>query len=261
MEKSNIQKIPKLIHFVWLGGEKPEVAKKCIESWKKFCPDFEIMEWNEKNFDINSHPFVLEAYQHKKWAFASDYIRLYVVEKYGGIYFDSDVEVVKDLTPLLQHESFFCFEHSALVATSTFGCVKNHPVIQEFLKLYQDRHFVKKNGKFNTNANTELLTALLKFRHGLKVDNSLQELDDGVVVFPNEYFCPKNYMTGKVHKTQNTYCIHHFDGSWLKESKKKMDKFFGKIVSCIGEKNAQKFSNMYFKNHLKKVWRQLNNKK
>lgn len=249
--------IPKIIHYVWLGAEKPELAKKCIESWKKFCPDFEIREWNENNFDINSHPFLKEAYENRKWAFASDYIRLDVLERCGGVYLDVDVEILKDLTPLLNHGAFFGFEHGSLLQTSTFGCVKNHPFISEFLKTYDNKHFVNKKGKFETTPNTEILTVLLQHKHGLKVDNTYQQLEDGVAVFPNDYFCPKNYMTGKVHGTENTYCIHHFDGSWLKDSKKKADRFFGKVVSLIGEKTADRFAAAYFKSHLKKVWKNI----
>lgn len=252
------ERIPKIIHYVWLGGEKSELAEKCIKTWKEACPDFEIREWNESNFDVNSHPFLKAAYENKKWAFASDYIRLAVLEEYGGIYLDVDVEILKDLTPLLENEAFFGFEHESLLQTSTFGCIKHHPYIKEFLKTYDKKQFIKKNGKYDTTPNTEVLTVLLQHLHNLKVNNTYQELENCVTVYTNDYFCPKNYMTGKIRKTENTFAVHHFDGSWLKESRKKSDKFLGKIVALIGEKTSNKFSSMYFKSHLKNVWKKLN---
>ncbi len=249
-------KIPKIIHFVWLGGEKSPIAQKCIESWKKNCPDFQIVEWNEKNFDVNSHPFVKEAVEKKKWAFASDYIRLWALAKFGGIYLDTDVEVCKDLTPFTELNAFFGFEHRYVLQASTFGCAKNHPYLIDFLKIYDGRHFIDEKGKQAVTPNTEILTALLKYKYGLELNNTYQKLSDGVVVFPNEYFCPKNYMTGKISKTQNTYCIHHFDGSWLKTSKKKRDRLFGKFVKIIGEKTAIRFAGMYYKSQFKKIWKE-----
>ena len=140
--------IPKIIHYCWFGrGEKPELAKKCIASWKKFCPDFEIREWNEDNCDYLAMPFMAEAYAAKKYAFVSDVMRLVVLEQYGGVYFDTDVEVLRDISPLLDDEGFIGFENDQYVASGlTIAAEAHHPVIQAMIEEYKKLHFAGADG-------------------------------------------------------------------------------------------------------------------
>lgn len=203
--------IPKIIHYCWFGGgEKPAVAKKCIESWKKFCPDFEIHEWNEDNCDYLAIPFMAEAYRAKKYAFVSDVMRLLVLEQYGGVYFDTDVEIIRAFDDLLVYKAFFGFETYEFVNTGIgFGAEAHNSIVEQMLREYEPlldgRHGVVGCPGLNTDA-------LLKF--GLKQNGRLQELDD-VMIFPADYFNPMDSTTGKLTKTENTYSIHRYSMSWI----------------------------------------------
>ena len=137
--------IPRIIHYCWFGGnEKPEIVKKCMASWKEKCPDFEIKEWNENNFDINMFPYTKEAYENKKWAFVSDVARLWIIYNYGGIYMDTDVEIKGDFGELLSYDSFMFFESVDIATGLGFGAKKNNKLVKAILDDYNDRHFVKK---------------------------------------------------------------------------------------------------------------------
>ncbi len=206
-------KIPHIIHFFWFGGaNKPDSVMKCIASWEKFCPDFEIREWNEDNYDIHKHPFMEKAYTDKKWAFVSDYARLDVLYQFGGIYLDTDVEVLKDLSPLCVHAGYFGFEANDKVADGLgFGFSAGHPVLKEMMDSY--------DGLDEYIESPRLRTEVL-IRHGLKLDGSMQELED-IYVYPSDYFSPKDYRTGRTVITENTFSIHHYDSSWKGKSAKK----------------------------------------
>lgn len=211
--------IPKKIHYCWFGGNPlPELAIKCIESWKKYCPDYEIIEWNENNFDINYCEYVKEAYDAKKWAFVSDVARLYALVNYGGIYMDTDVEVLKSLDDILKYEAVSGFENEHSVPTGLMGCKKNQELFKELLHEYNDIHFVRKDGTYDTTTNVVRITNIC-LKYGLKLNNSFQVVN-GFALFPKDYFCPKDYVTKKINLTKNTYTIHHFDGSWLSEEAK-----------------------------------------
>ena len=139
--------IPKVIHYCWFGGNPlPELAKKCIESWKKFCPDYQIIEWNESNFDLNINTYVKEAYTAEKWAFVSDVARLYALVNYGGIYMDTDVEVLKPLDDILNFKAVSGFETKERIPTGMMACEKGHPLFEEFLREYNEAHFIKNDG-------------------------------------------------------------------------------------------------------------------
>jgi len=215
--------IPKTIHYCWFGrNPKPKLAEKCIRSWKKYCPDYEIIEWNEDNFDISSAPlYVRQAYEARKWAFVTDYVRLWVVYEHGGIYLDTDVEVIGKLTFVLHESAFFCFECGDYVNTGLgFGAEKGHSILKEMMQDYENGAFILPDGSFDTTPcpirNTEVLC-----RNGLKRENSIQILKDNIKIFPEEYFCPKNYFTGEINITANTSAIHHYDASWIPEKKKR----------------------------------------
>ena len=211
--------IPKKIHYCWFGGnELPELATNCINSWKKFCPDYEIIRWDENNFDITSNQYVKEAYESKKFAFVTDYVRLYVLYNYGGIYMDTDVEVIKCLDEFLRFEGFSGFETETSVPTGIMASVKHTELMHQLLQYYNKRHFIT-NGKLDTTTNVETITKIL-MEKGLKIDNSLQCID-GFSLFPKDFFCPKNYQDGQIYLTSNTATIHHFSGSWQSIEQKK----------------------------------------
>lgn len=208
--------IPKKIHYCWFGGNPlPDLAKKCIESWKKFCPDYEIIEWNESNFDVNCNAYVKEAYQAKKWAFVSDVVRLYALVNYGGIYMDADVEVLKPLDSLLTHEAFSGFESDTAIPTGIMACCKGQALFKELLEEYNTAHFIQEDGELDLTTNVVRITNTC-LKYGLNLDNSLQTVN-GFTLYPKDYFCPKDATTRELRITENSYTIHHFDGSWLPE--------------------------------------------
>lgn len=206
--------IPKTIHYCWFGGNPlPPLAVKCIKSWEKYCPDYEIIEWNESNFDIDAAPlYVRQARDAKKWAFVTDYVRLYVLTTYGGVYMDTDVEVVKSLDPYLDHAAFSGFENEVRVPTGIMACEKEFPLFTELLLYYDTASFLKKDGSPDVTTNVDIITKIL-LQRGLVLNNQYQEID-GFALYPNDYFCPLSYSTGKLKKTGRTVTIHWFNGSW-----------------------------------------------
>lgn len=211
-----LNEIPKLIHYCWFGGnELPDLALKCIESWKKYCPDYEIIEWNESNFDLGCSDFVNEAYKAKKWAFVSDYARLKVIYDNGGIYLDTDVELVKSLDSLLKEKCYFAEETTGYVATGLgFGARKHDSTVALLLDEYNGKHFINADGTYDMEQcpikNTKPLLKL-----GYKFDGKDIWRCENFVVFPPEYFCPLDFNTNKMHITDNTMSIHLYDASWL----------------------------------------------
>lgn len=220
----------KILHYCWFGrNKKPKILKKCLASWKKFCPDYEIKEWNEDNFDVNCCAYVKEAYQAKKWAFVSDYCRFFVLYNYGGIYLDTDVEIIKSIDNL--PATFVGFENPKSCNSGLIrGALKKDKICKLMLESYENDHFILDDGKLNTNTVCSRETALFQ-NFGLKLDNTLQQIEE-TTVFPTEYFCPQDMLTGKICITENTYSIHRYQGSWL--SKKEKFKLF--IRKILGNK-------------------------
>ena len=210
--------IPKIFHYCLFGrGEKPELAKKCIASWRRFCPDFEIREWNEDNCGDLSIPFMAEAYAAKKYAFVSDVMRLVVLEQYGGVYFDTDVEVLRDISPLLEDEGFIGFENDNYVASGlTIAAQAHHPVIQAMIAEYKTLHFLNPDGSINAVGCPHLNSDVME-RFGL-VRNGQEQLVAGIHVYPEDYFNPMDSTTGKLTKTEHTYSIHWYSMSWMGKS-------------------------------------------
>lgn len=212
--------IPKKIHYCWFGGNPlSEMAQKCIESWKKYCPDYEIIEWSEDNFDISCNDYVKEAYEAKKWAFVTDYARLKIIYDNGGIYFDTDVEMVKPIDALLNDKAFFAMESAGIVATGLgFGAEKQSEIIKSLMDSYEDEHFILGENKYNLTTCPMRDSKIFK-NMGMKELDEIQHVGEAVI-YPKDYFCPKNWELNKIEITENTVCIHHFDASWYSENDK-----------------------------------------
>jgi hypothetical protein len=212
--------IPKTIHYIWLGGNPlPPLAEKCIESWKRFCPDYEIKKWDETNFDVSSNQYCKEAYEAKKFAFASDYVRLHVLVNYGGVYMDTDVELIKPIDSYLVHQAFSGFESEKSIPTGIMACEKGFALFNDLLSDYNGRSFILPGGKQNTTTNVHFITESC-LKKGLILNNTFQTVD-GFALYPYDIFCPKNFDTGKYNVTENTVAVHHFAGSWVPEHKHK----------------------------------------
>ena len=210
--------IPKKIHYCWFGrGEKPKLAQKCIASWKKHCPDYEIIEWNEDNFDLDYNGFTRYCYDNKKWAFLSDFARLVVVAEYGGIYFDTDVELLKRPDELLQYEAFYGFENDKNIATGLgFGSEANHPAILSMKARYEEI-VPNANGSYPMIVCPALNTeALLPF--GLVLDGTLQNIA-GAQILPADWLNPYDDPTGRLNRTKNTVSVHWYSKSWMSKRK------------------------------------------
>lgn len=237
--------IPKTIHYCWFGGKPmPTELKKYIKTWKKKCPDYEIKEWNESNFDINSNEFVKAAYLSKKWAFVSDYVRLYVIYKYGGIYLDTDVELLKNLDHLLNNELFLGIQQNDSYATTGlgFGATPKNIYVKQMLDVYDGLKFDSKN--VINLACPILVTDVLK-KYGYKIENRTQVLCDGaIIVYSSEYFDPIAPGSSKNLMSQNSYSVHHYTSSWL--SKKTILK--RKLCNLIGQNNVNKIRKFFRKN-------------
>ena len=217
--------IPKIIHYCWFGrGPLPELAQKCIASWKKYLPDYEIKEWNEDNFDVNIIPYTAEAYQAKKYAFVSDYARFWILYRYGGIYFDTDVEVIRPIDDIIERGNFMGFEtdpkpqlkedaSEASVAPGLgLGVNPGRGLIKKMLDFYEGRHFEFVPGGIGQLTIVHIATEVLR-KAGLKQQQGIQQVDD-MWIYPAEYFCPINLKTGRIHVKPNTRTIHHYAGTW-----------------------------------------------
>lgn len=236
--------IPKVIHYCWFGKNPyPDDFQKYLLSWKKYCPDYEIIEWNEDNFDINSNAYVKEAYECRKWAFVTDYVRLWAISNFGGIYMDTDVEVIKPLDEFLFEDAFSGFESEQYVPTGIMAGIAHQPAVEDLLKEYDTRHFIDEDGNMLLNTNVEYITDYFVSK-GLVLNNCKQTIN-GFTLYPNDYFCPKNSRTLAIEVTDNSYTIHHFAGSW-EESKRrdiikrilgpKIMKYVIKIMDKLGIK-------------------------
>ena len=232
--------IPKKIHYCWFGkGQLPELALKCIASWKKYLPDYEIKEWNEDNFNLDLYPYTREAYNNRKFAFVTDVVRLYALYHEGGIYMDTDVEVLKPLDCFLSHIAFSGFENEQAVPTGIMASEKGGKWAKENLSYYNGRHFQKKNGELDLTTNVRIITDYMLLV-GLKQNNTFQDFPNLITFYPKEYFCPKNFETEELELTDNTYTIHWFNGSWHDEFLKSMANYRKIIKKRYKNKKVQK---------------------
>ena len=247
--------IPKVIHYCWFGGSPiPDSSQKCISSWKKYFPDYEIKQWDETNFDFNSCNYVKEAYQAKKWAFVSDYARFWILYNYGGIYFDTDVEVIKPFDDILISGSFMGEEISAADSNNEeqedifrvnaglgIGAESNTSLYKEILDYYKGEHFINNDGTENHETVVTRVTNIL-LRYGFKGNGAIEDID-GFRFYPPEYFSPINYKTSVITITANTHSIHHYTGSWQTEWEKKETEKMQELTKKYGPSKA----NIYFK--------------
>ena len=202
--------IPKIIHYVWVGNnEKPKDIKRCMETWKKHLKDYEIIEWNEKNFDIDSNKFVKEAYEARKWAYVSDYIRAYAIYNYGGIYLDTDVLVVESLDSLLDNRAFVGYENPQYPFTAVFGAIKGHPLTKDILDYYKNLSFEFDPQDEMAKVNTKIVSDILIKKYGCQINNHEQTLRTNIHVYPDNVLC---------NPSLNSIAIHVFTGTWM-ESK------------------------------------------
>lgn len=239
-------KIPKTIHYFWFGNNKQsELIKKCIRSWRKYCPDYRIIKWDESNFDINICAYVREAYKTKNWAYVSDYARFYVLNKYGGVYLDTDVELLKPIDSIIQKGPFFALE------TSDFNSVApglgmasnaNNDILKKILDMYNNEHFILKDGSLNKVPVGERIRPIL-IQYGLKDVKNIQNVK-GFNVYPHDYFCPLNYYTGEFKMTKNTVAIHHYASSWMSDSDRKYHRIGQKASRIFGIKTGRRIENI-----------------
>ncbi len=237
----NIQTdIPKVIHYCWFGNKPlPKLAQRCIASWKKYCPEFEIKEWNEKNFDINQIPYTKQAYQAGKYAFVSDYARFWILKQYGGVYMDTDVELINSLNEILMKGPYIgCekdFDEGIRLAPGLgMATPANNGFINELTAFYHSLNFRNEDGSLNQTTIVEYTTEIFR-KHGLKDMSGIQKVGE-FYVYPKEYFCPQNLETGKLTITPNTYSIHHYAASWYTP----YEKFVVIVSHILGKKWTQR---------------------
>lgn len=238
-------KIPKIIHYAWFGGKnKPKSVLNCIESWKKYLPDYDLVEWNEDSFDVNQYIFCKEALEAKKYAFVTDVVRLHALYHIGGIYMDTDVEVLRPLDDLLRNEGFSGYENDTEIPTGIMATVKGNLWAYDQLEYYNNRSFIKADGVFDTTTNVKIITKISKEKHGFIPNGEYQVLKHNFVIYPKDYFCPKSHHTGKVTLTKNTYTIHHFDGSWKTDSDRNKTKILRILRNLFGERFIEGIQNV-----------------
>ncbi|MBP3505373.1 MAG: hypothetical protein J6K43_03115 [Lachnospiraceae bacterium] len=215
LKKSSKPLIPKRIHYCWFSGNPmPDYLKKCIDSWYRFCPDYEIIRWDESNYDVEKNPYMKQAYETKKWGFVPDVARLDILYEHGGIYLDTDVELVKSLDDLLYQYAFAGVEKWGNINMGgCSGAIPKHPIIKKMLDFRINEQFIMDDGSLNQTTCGYYETKPLMMI-GMKPSNTIQYIED-MTIYSSDFFQPYDYMSGETHMTDNTFSIHHFDGGWL----------------------------------------------
>ncbi len=208
-------RIPKVIHYCWFGGNPiPEKCRQWMETWKKFCPDYEIVEWNESNYDVSKNVYMKQAYENKKWAFVSDYARLDIMYNHGGIYLDTDVELVRNMDELLFQNGFCGYQNSEEINMGLgYGAVKENVIIKKILERYEDLRFCREDGTWDLTPCPVIQSQVLK-QEGAALDGSFQVLPD-MTIYPERVLSGKSQKTRRIRVTDRTYAIHHFEASWM----------------------------------------------
>ena len=230
--------IPKVIHYCWFGGNPlPKSAQKCIASWRKYLSDYEIKEWNESNFDVNIIPYTAEAYKAKKYAFVSDYARFWILYKYGGLYFDTDVEVIKNMDDIIAKGPFMGCENEAKPGATPaqlgvapglgLGVNPGLGLYGEILNWYNTHHFITWTGVIEKNV-VDITTEILN-KNGIEILDAGVLKSSGILIYPREYFCPKDYITGEMNITDKTKSIHHYSATWVGNKRTFVDKVIKRL--------------------------------
>lgn len=225
--------IPKIIHYCWFGkNKKPNIVTKCMNTWNKNLKEYKIIEWNEENFDINMFSFTKEAYANKKWAFVSDYCRLWVLYNYGGIYLDTDIEVLKSLDDLLDNKSFGGLEDEQ-INLAIWGCKKEDKFLGEVLKYYNNLNYLDYKDRLQNLAIPIHVTKVATELGYIKPKDNISYFYDDVAIYPKEYFYPKRHSWEEPRLTKNTYTIHHYEGTWRKPHQILRSKTKEKVLDII----------------------------
>lgn len=241
--------IPKTIHYCWFGRNPlPASAQRCIASWRKYLPDYEIKEWNEDNIDVNGIPYTSDAYAAKKYAFVSDYARFKILYELGGVYFDTDVEVIRPMDDIISKSAFMGWETAnnqgiqKVAPGLCLGAPKGLPLYQEILTAYKNLSFYLEDGRYNPYSMIPLVTDIL-LQHGMKNDGTTQYVAN-TTIYAADYFCPMDALTGKMTKTPNTRSIHWYNMSWLDKKTQHKAKFMRHFRRIFGMSFVNKVSKM-----------------
>ena len=243
-----MRKIPKIVHYCWFGkGEKPDNIKAYIETWKANMPDYTFMEWNEQNFDVeHSIPYVGQAYEAKKYAFVSDYVRIQALYQYGGVYFDTDVEVKKPFEEFLEDKSMVLgFESERSLLTAFIAVEKEHPFMGEFLQTYKERNFLKEDGSYDMLVINDGFSRLMENK-GVDLNrNEYQELQGDIVIYPIEYFCGFDVNNWHESITDKTCTVHYMNSSWVSGKQGMKRKIIYTLQKILGYKNYDKLKGIF----------------
>lgn len=235
--------IPKIIHYCWLSGDRyPGNIEKCIESWKRVLPDYEYKLWSKDTFDITCNLWVNQAFEKKKYAFAADYIRFWSLYNYGGIYLDSDIEVVRSYNNLLNNECFMGFEYLNIPEAATIGAEPGQEWIKDCMNFYNDKAFCNEDGSLNIDPVPYLVRLIINrdFNTDIRDNGKIQEIGN-IKLFPYQYFSPKNFYTGKIESNSNTYSIHRFASAWGPGAKNRsVMTFHNQVIKIIGKERHDK---------------------
>lgn len=227
--------IPKKIHYCWFSGRQmPAEFQRYIDSWKKYCPDYELIRWDESNYDVEKNAYMAAAYKEKRWGFVPDYARFDIIYKEGGIYLDTDVELIKSLNPLLSDKAFLGYEgKDVLNAGLGFGAEKGNPIIKELRDMYEEISFYNKDGSLNLTPSPYYITEKLK-ELGIQLENQYQNTEY-LTVYPIDRFGCKDYNSGEIRKTENSFSIHHYSCSWMNREEKKAEERRRAFCSKYGD--------------------------
>ena len=222
--------IPKVIHYCWFGrGPKPQSVLDCIASWHKFMPDYQVKEWNEDNFDVSMTKYVEEAYRAGSYAHVSDVARFWILYNFGGVYFDTDIELLRSIDDIVSQGPFMGLEAAPEAKKRTvnpglgIAAPAGHPFYKKFLDFYDKRHFIRMDGK-STGTVTKAMSMLMEGLHFTPTHCENVFLIDDISIYPSEYFCPYNYYTGVLEKTDRTRSIHRYDSTWLDTNTSRLHK-------------------------------------
>ena len=237
--------IPKIIHYCWFGGKEiPDEYKEYINSWRRYCSDYQIKEWNETNFNFKQSDYAKEAYEQKKWAFVSDYARLKIIYEEGGIYLDTDVELIKSLDDLLKEKCFLAAEKTGYINTGLgFGAEKKNEIVKLLLEEYTGRHFIGKDGVYDTIACPQKNTKPLRKLNYKFSSSEILRIKD-TIIFPPVYFDPMDPISGEININENTYSIHHYSSSWISDADRSQNERIEKIIK----------NNNFILGQIKKQW-------